>query len=235
MGLVRFLAFAVLLVALLVFVVVPVVASPLLTQMVRDMGLEADELEVSIESFDPSLFAGRTAKLRMQGTNVVLSPALVEELDLTFGQVAFVERTFESIRGELRGVRVDAGGLTLNVSSVQISGPAREASVAVHFNAQEAEEMLRDAARRAGIGLEEVRFVDGGVRVGLAGTEVRARVDVLGGALVLQPQAGPPMLLLQPAPSDPWRLSEAYVSSSGITVNGIVDATRLAQHLPVGP
>jgi hypothetical protein len=39
-GVIRFLAFAVLLVALLVFVVAPAVASPVLSQMVRDMGLQ---------------------------------------------------------------------------------------------------------------------------------------------------------------------------------------------------
>jgi hypothetical protein len=61
------------------------------------------------------------------------------------------------------------------------------------------------------------------------GIEVGASVSVEGGALVLRPQFGPPIVLLQPATSDPWRLEEAYVSPAGITVRGTFDATRLAE------
>ena len=46
---------------------------------------------------------------------------------------------------------------------------------------------------------------------------------------MLTPQIGPPIVLIQPATSDPWRLEEAYVSPSGITVRGTVDATWVAK------
>ncbi|HUG47763.1 MAG TPA: hypothetical protein VMP67_05055 [Candidatus Limnocylindria bacterium] len=228
----RFLVFAALLVALLVFVVVPVVASPLLTQMVRDMGFQADELEVTIDSFDPALFGGRASRLRVQSGSVALSPATVEQLDLTFQDVSFFERTFENVRGELRGVVVTAGGVTVRVSSVQVDGPARAAQASGNFTAQESEQLVRLAAERAGIRLDSVRFVDGGLRVGVAGVETGARIEVSSGALVLMSDFGPAVVLLQPAPSDPWRLSEAYVASTGVTVIGLVDAARLTAALP---
>jgi hypothetical protein len=224
----------VLLVALLVFVVAPAVASPLLTQMVRDMGLRADDVEVTIEAFDPCLFAGRSQKLRVQATNAVLTPATVEYLDLSFGDVSFFDRSFDSVRGELRGVVLTAGGLTLKVSSLQVSGPASEAQAVAQLTAAETEQVVRSAAQRAGLQLDTVRFVDGGLRVSLAGLETGARVDVAGGALVLTPEIGPPVLLLQPAPPDPWRLTEAYVTPAGVTINGVVDAARLASQLPAG-
>ncbi|CAN5709178.1 hypothetical protein BH23CHL7_BH23CHL7_23400 [soil metagenome] len=234
-GLFRFLAFVVLLVSLLVFVVVPAVASPLLTQMVRDMGLEADDLRVSIGSFDPALLGGRTSELRIVGTNVLLTPATVEHLDLTFGDVSFIERTFATVRGQLSGVALSTGGVTLRVSSVQVDGPAREARATGHFSAEESELLVRSAAERAGIRLDAVRFVAGGLRVNVGGLEAEVRVSVQGGALVLDTGDGPPILLLQPAPAEPWRLSEAYVTSTGIAVNGLIDATRLTQHLAGAP
>jgi hypothetical protein len=73
--------------------------------------------------------------------------------------------------------------------------------------------------------------VDGGLRLSLAGVEVRAGISVEGGALVLRPGIGGPILLFQPNPSDPWRLSEAYVSPSGITVRGTIDASRIASQI----
>jgi len=234
-GLIRFVVFAAVLVALLVFVVVPVLASPVLTQMVRDMGLQADDLEVSIDSFDPALFGGRASKVRVVGDNVALGLATVDEMNLTFGNVAFLERTFQTLSGELRGVTVNAGGVTLRVSSVQVDGPADEARATGHFSAAEAERLVHTAAARAGIRLEAVRFVEGGLRVSLAGIRTGARAYVQGGALVLAPDIGPPMVLLQPVPTDPWRLSEAYVTRTGIVVRGVVDATRLMEHLPLRP
>jgi hypothetical protein len=234
-GFIRFFVFAAVLVALLVFVVVPVVASPVLTQIVRDMGLQADDLDVSIDSFDPALLAGRATRVRLQGSNVALGPATVERLDLGLGNVSFVERNFETLRGELRGVTVTAGGVTLRVSSVQVDGPAAAARATGHFTAAESEQLVRTAAQRAGLRLDRVRFVEGGLRVSIGGVETGARADVQGGALVLDPDIGPPVVLLQPAPTDPWRLSEAYVTSTGIAVSGVVDATRLTEHLPLGP
>lgn len=234
-GVIRFLAFAVLLVALLVFVVAPAVASPLLSQMVRDMGLAADDVEVTIEAFDPSLFAGRSQKVRVRASSAILYPATIEQLDLTFGDVSFFERTFQTVRGELRGVVLTAGGLALSVSEVTLGGPAHEVQAAARLTAAETEEMVHSAAQRVGIVLDDVRFAGGGLRVTLSGVEVAARVDVAGGALVLTPEAGPQLLLLQPAPADPWRLTEAYVTSDGITINGAVDASRLAQQLPGAP
>jgi hypothetical protein len=234
-GVIRFLAFAVLLVALLVFVVAPAVASPVLSQMVRDMGLAADDVEVTIETWDPSLLAGRSQKVRVQATNAIIHPATIRSLDLVFGQVSFFERSFQTVRGDMSGVVLTAGGLTISVSSVSLGGPANEAQAAARMSAAETEALVHSAAQRAGIVLDDVRFGGDGLRVTLGGLETGARVDVAGGALVLTPEVGPPVVLLQPAPPDPWRLTEAYVTADGITVNGVVDAQRLTEHLPGAP
>ena len=227
----RFAAFSVFMVGLLVFVVVPAVASPMLTQMVRDVGLRGDDLNVSIEYFDPSLLGGNAESLTIRGRNVELPPALVGNLDLRFGNVSLIDRTFETITGQLDNVTLAAGGLTVQVASVQVDGPAAAALATGRFSADQTELLVEGAARRAGLELEDVRLVDGGLRMSLAGLETGAGIAVQGGALVLSPEAGPAVLLMQPAPSDPWRLSEAFVSSSGVTVRGVFDATTLAGDL----
>jgi hypothetical protein len=234
-SLLRFAAFAVVVVGLLVFLVVPVLASPVLTQMVREMGLEADDLDVSIEYFDPSLFAGRTDSLRIRASNASIPPATVGTLDVTFGDVSFVDRTFETVRGELGDVVVVASGLSFSVDSIQVGGPANAALATGRLTEAQSEDLVRAAAQRVGVVLDDVRFVGDGLRIRTGDRETPARLAVRGGALVLELDAGPPVLLLQPAPADPWRLTEAYVTERGITIAGLVDAMRLAQRIGAMP
>lgn len=217
-----------LLVGLLIFVVLPAVASPLLTQMLRERGLRGDDLNVSVAYFDPALLTGRAAEITIRGRNVELPPALVGDLELTFGDVSFVERSFESIRGTLADVSLAAAGLTVKVSTVDVEGPSDAAVASGEFNATETQQLVEHAARRAGLPIDSVNLVDGGLRLRLGSLETTARVAVAGGALVLQPEIGQPVVLLQPEPSDPWRLTEAFVSPGGVTVIGTLDAATLA-------
>ena len=213
----------------LVFLVVPALISPMLTQQVRDMGVKADDLKVSIDTFDPALLSGRAGHVRVEGTNVRIGRATVGELDLTLGDVSFFDRSFRSLNGQLDDVAVTAGGMSASADEVHVSGPADDATATGRFDSQQSEDMIKAAARRVGVPLDDARLVDGGLRLTVFdGIEVGAGISVEGGALVLRPEIGPPIVLLQPATSDPWRLEEAYVSPAGITVRGTFDATRLA-------
>jgi len=232
--LLRFVAFFVLLVGLGVFVVLPAVASPLLTQAVRDMGVQAEHLKVTVHTFDPALLSGRAGTLRVEGRNVSLGLATVGQLDLTFGRVSIFDRSFESLAGRLEDVVVVAGGVRAEAMRVEVDGPADTARATGHFDAEQSAAMVALAAERAGLTFDEVRLVDGGLHLRIGSIDIRAGIAVDGGALTLHPEQGLPIVLLQPAASDPWRLIEAYVSPSGVTVLGMVDATRLAQRMPGG-
>lgn len=231
LGLIRFVIFAGLLVGVLVFVGVPLVAVPLLEQSIRDLGLRSDTLSVSIDTFDASLLTGNARELRVQATNVDLAPASVGSLNLTFGRVSLLDRGFETVRGELADVTLRAGGLALAVASVRIDGPAGAATATGRMTDQQTSELISQAARHEGIALDGVTVAGGRLELRNGRLIVRADVAVRGGALVLEPEQGPAVVLLQPAPADPWRLSEAWLSNGGLNVRGIVDAGRLAQRL----
>jgi hypothetical protein len=225
-----FVLFLVVVASALVFVVVPALISPALTQYVRDMGVKADDLKVSVDTFDPALLSGRAGHVRVEGTNVQIGRATVGQLDLTLGGVSFFDRSFGSVDGQLDDVALAAGGVSASADEVDLTGPAGRATATGRLDSQQSEDMIKAAARRAGVPLGDARLVDGGLRLTVGGgIEVGAGISVEGGALILRPQIGPPILLLQPATSDPWRLEEAYVSPTGITVRGTVDAARLAQ------
>ena len=211
------------------FLAVPLVINPMLTQTVRDMGVKADDLKVSVGALDPALLSGRASNVHVHGTNVAIGRAVVGELDLTLGDVSFLDHTFGSVNGELNDVAVSAGGISASADEVGVAGPSNEATAIGKFDSQQSEDLVKAAAKRFGVQLDDAQLVDGGLRLTVGGLQVGAGISVEGGALVLTPQIGPPILLIQPATSDPWRLEEAYVSPGGITVRGTVDAARLAK------
>ncbi len=220
---------------LLAVVGVPLLLAPVLTQMVRDAGVRGGELHVSVGWFDPSLFSGRAGELNIEGRDVTLGPASVGGLDLSLLDASLSDQTFEGVRGNLRDVEMTTGGIRVQVARVEIDGPASAANVASHFTPMQGADIVRQAADRAGVNLDSVAFVDGGLRVTIAGITTRAGIGVEGGGLVLKPGAGPSILLLAPVPSDPWRLSEAWVSPEGITVRGVVNAAALARWATTNP
>jgi hypothetical protein len=231
-GFVRFICFFGVLVAVLGLVVLPLVAGPILTGMVRNMGVRSDTLRVSVELFDPLLVIGRPRAVHMAATGVDLSPAGIGSFELTLGGVSLFDRTWQTVDGELRDISVTTGGETFTVGSVRVNGDADAAQATARLSAPEIEELIRYAARREGLPLDDVELTDEGVRVTIDGVEGNGRVEVRGGALVLLPGTGTGGIpLLQPAPSDAWQLEEAWISDDAVNVRGIVDTTRLARQV----
>jgi len=231
-GFLRFLAFFAVLAAVLVLVVVPLAAGPLLTQMVRDQGVRSSNLAVTVALFDPTILFGRSRSMHVSADDVDMSDATIGSLELTLNDISFFDQTWEQVDGEIRDIRVTTGGQTFVVDTLTVSGPADAANATVRLSADETESLIRFAAEREGLRIDDVAFSDTGVRVDLAGVQADARLDVRGGALVLVPPSGEGgVALIQPAPSDPWQLSEAWVSDEGLNLRGTVDTTRLVQNV----
>jgi hypothetical protein len=229
-GFLRFLVLFVLLGGFLVFIALPLAAGLVLTQTVRDMGLRSDSLQVTLALFDPSLMFGRSRSMHISAGNVELTPGGVGTLELTLGDVSLFDRTWGSIDGEISGLSLTTGGQTFTVGSVHVGGDAESAIATARMSASEAEALILFAAEREGVPLQSVHVGDDGVRVRAHGAEANARLEVRGGALVLLPGTGDGGVpLIQPAPSDAWRLEEAWISDDGLNVRGTVDTTRLAE------
>ena len=194
----RFVTLFVLLVAGFVLLVLPFLLSPLLTQMVRDSGLRAATLDVTVAALDPTLLLGRSRLVRLVATDVDASPARIGRMDIAVGDASYFDR------------------------------PAEAASAVATLTPDQTESLVRMAARRAGVKVDSVTVGDTGVVVNVDGVEEQARLAVQGGALLLDPGVGGAIVLLQPAPSDPWALQEAWISPDGLNVRGTVDMERLA-------
>ncbi len=216
--------------AVLVFVVVPLLAGPILTQMVRDAGVRSNNLAVTVALFDPSLLFGRSRSMHISADEVDISPAGVGSIELTLGDVSFFDQTWATVDGEIRDIRLTTGGQTFAVDTLTVDGPADSANATARLSAAQTEALIRFAAEREGLRIDDVRFSDTGVHVSLRGVAADAQLDVRGGALVLVPPGGQGgIALIQPAPSDAWQLSEAWVSDEGLNLRGVVDTRRLVE------
>lgn len=230
-GFLRFLAFFVLLLAGFVLLVLPFLLSPLLTQLVRDAGLRSGTLDVTVAPLDPTLVLGRARQVTLVATDVDMPPARIGRVDVTVGEASYFDRTFQTVRGEMIDVSLTMGGDTVDIATINIDGPSEAAAATAVLDAAQTERLIRLAARRVGIEVTNVLVSETGVTVNAAGVEARARLAVQGGALLLDPGVGVAVVLLQPAPSDPWSLSEAWITRDGLNVRGTVDVRRIAHEL----
>lgn len=230
-GLLRFLAFFGLLLAGFVLLVLPFLLSPFLTQLVRDAGLRSGTLDVTVAPIDPTLVLGRARQVTLVATDVDMAPARIGRVDVAVGDASYFDRTFQTVSGEMTDVSLTMGGDTVDIGAITIDGPSDAAATMAMLDAAQTERLIRLAARRVGIDVTDVLVSETGVTVTAAGVEARARLAVQGGALLLDPGVGVAVVLLQPAPSDPWSLSEAWITREGLNVRGTVDVRRIAREL----
>lgn len=230
-GFLRFVAWFVLLVAGFVLVGLPLLIGPLLTGTVRDMGVRSDTLDVSVALFDPGLILGRSRQVTIDATNIDLAPATIGSFHLGLGNVDYFERSFESVSGELTEVRLVMGNNTVSAASATVVGTADAATITAHFAADEVVQLVKIAAARNGLTIQDVTVTASGVRVTVQGIEADARLQVRGGALLINPGVGGPQVLLQPEPSDPWRLTDVWFSDGGMNLSGTVDVADIARSL----
>ena len=228
----RFLVFFALLVGVFVLVVLPLLLGPFLTQMVRNAGLQSDTLSVSVAPFDPTLLLGRARKVTLIATGVKASPATIGSVNLAIGDASYFDRSFQTVSGELDDVSLTVnGGDDVHVGSISVDGPAIAASATAHLSASDTNLLIRYAARRAGLTIDDVTINDTGVAVKVGGVDSTAQLAVTGGALVLNPGVGDTIVLMQPKPSDPWQLQEAWVDSSGLNVRALVDVQQITDKI----
>ncbi len=230
-GFLRFVAWFAVLVAGFVLVGLPLLVGPLLAGTVRDMGLRANTIDVSVALFDPGLVLGRSRQVTIDATNVDMAPATIGSIRLGLGDVHYFERSFQSVSGEISDVRLVMGNDTVSAASATIAGTANAATVTARFAADQVAQLLTIAAARNGVTLHNVTVTNSGVRVTVRDIEVDAQLLVRGGALLLDAGVGGPQVLLQPKPSDPWRLDDVWFSDGGMNLTGTVDIAEIARDL----
>jgi hypothetical protein len=227
----------VLAVAVLAFVVVvglPAAAAGIFTAGVSAAGLKADDTVVTVTSDPPTDLLGLHAdRVRLRATHATFRGLEIGSLDVSFRDVALVDRTARVVDGRLSEVTVpDVGGRAMTLAAITLAGGGETVTATTTIAGAAAERLLADAiAAKVGARPTAVTLAaPNAVTVKLLVT-VHATLAVTGaGDLVARltdgPDIGLTVVLLHGGTDLPIRLTSVRVTDSG--------DLRLAGELSVG-
>lgn len=235
-GLIRFALFSTILIALLVFVALPLVSQSLVTSAVRDAGLQADEVDINVDLLGLGIFSGRAPSVHVVADDVTVPRALIGHLDLTLTDVSMADRTFASVNGTLDEVRViGPQGLPFIIDRIDLDGPAENTRARGQLALSQAEAFIELVTRDAGIDVDQVTLADEHLVMEKDGRSTEADLRVDGDALILEQQGAEPVVLLAPAPSEHWSLQDVRVSADGLRIDIVVNARDIADGIAGQP
>lgn len=189
-------------------------------------GIEADSTTVTVSADPPPrLLTLKADSIRIQATNLTYRGLRSTSADITLRDVAFVERTFGTVDGTLKGVRFQPEtGPELGVPLVHLNGPADRIRASLTLPAADAE-ALAAAAVEGAIGITPQRVTLIGpdrVQVEVGGLTVVARLGLRDdGALILEAPSGSPIgsiALVVPGRDMPFRVESFEIADGGLVI-----------------
>lgn len=234
-GCLSFLVFAAVLVAALAWFGVPPAADWLLTQVVR--GSISGDVRAHVTSDPPPrLLLLHADTLQIEGSGVTLPGGSISaaSLSLTLTDVDLLSRDASQVDGRLVDVTVAAAGLAggpLPIRAVTLSGPPDNLAAVVTVDASTAIAIARaEASRLTGAASAEVSLVaPASLRIAVAGQVTLARLMVVGGSLVAQPESGTigAITIVDGSSLGPLHLTAVQVTGSSVILTGRLDRAAL--------
>ena len=233
MGLLKFLLVMSVLIAVLVFFVLPAVAGPILTGLARNAGIGGTDVTVDVEAGGAQLLGGGADGLRVRGRDLTVEGIVIGGYDVTLGRVALFDRRFETVKGTLSDVRLGGtGARALQVRTLALEGPADAARASGRVERADAERMIADAVRRAGLPVGDVDLRDGHVELEAGGRRLTAELAVADGRLLARLPNGRSVELMRAGRADAWRLDDVDVRADGLAVRATIDLQSIARDMP---
>jgi hypothetical protein len=219
-----FLAFVfVLLAALAVaaLVIVPIVVRPIVADTVRAALPFGDQpVNVDVELNPVGLLSGTIDRIHVTGTGLRAEGAVIGELDMTLTNVSTTDHRFRTASGRLRNVELPfVQSSTLTITSIELDGPYGDVAAMALLDVRASLAVIGNAFADAGIAVEGLELIDGGIAFSILDQRVEVPLAVDAGALVLPDVLGGPLVVVEPGPDDPWRLTGVRVTRSGFEID----------------
>jgi hypothetical protein len=194
-------------------------------------GFDADTSTVTVESDPPlKLLTLNADTLRIQATNVAFRGVEAASADITLSDVAVIDRSFQTLKGTLKGVRFKPEhGAELGVPLVQVSGTPDKVRATLDLPAADAEALAVTAVEDAvGITPSSVVFAaPDRVRVTAGSLIVNGRLALKDdGSLVLVAPSGSDLgsvELVSPGVELPVRVESFKIVDGGLILVATVD------------
>ena len=221
-----FLAFAAVLIALVVGLLVPTLVAPMVVSAVRDaspFGEQPLDVEADVDAI--GLIRGFVGEIRVSGTDLVKDEVRIGKLAVTINGAGIGDHDFAAISGGLQRVSVSMGGQPLTVDRIELSGASEAVTAVAHLDYAASIAFLEWSFADAGLTVSDIELVDGGLSLVTFEQRVELAVGAEDGALVVPDILGAGRLdLLMLRPDDQWRITGASVTPNGIEIQALVDA-----------
>ncbi len=235
-GCLSFVLFAVLLIGLLAWFVLPAIAGPLVVAGFAAAGLRGTDTQATVTADPPlELLALHADRVRIRSSDVTLQDLHATSLDVTIADVGLLDRTFATIDGTLEGVSATtAEGSTVDVPSVRVTGTASVTNASFLLPTSLVADLAASAADRAtGRQPDSVRLVAPDVvEFAVAGTTLDGTIAVdPSGDLIVEPSGPdarlPALILVTAASVEPLALESVRVVDAGVQVEARVDLAAI--------
>ena len=220
-----FFGFVVLLLAALAvaaLVLLPIVVRPMVADAVRGASPFGDApLEVEVDINPVSLLLGTVDRIRVTGVGLQAEGADIAALDLTLTDVETGSHRFREASGRLTGVALPFVQATpLVIETIELSGGSGNLVATAIFDLRGTLALIGNAFAEAGIAVDSLEVVEGGVAFAFFDQRVVVPVGADGGELVIPDVAGAgPLVIVAPGPDDPWRITGVAIGPTGMEVD----------------
>lgn len=208
------------------FAAAPFVARPLVVTGVRAaLPFPADQLEIDASVETLGLLRGTIDRIHITGSDVVSSGSTIARLDVTLARVSIGDQSFESIEGDLDGVVLGRpDGTRIGLDRVSLAGPSSEVRAEALLGREATIELARAALSGAGLPIDGIELVDGGLRITVLGQLTVVAIGVVDASITIAGSiAGVSIALFGPAAGDPWRITGVSTGLGGLVVHAVVD------------
>lgn len=220
-----FLGFAFLLLAALAvaaLLIVPMVARPIVVDAVRAaLPFRDQPVDVEVQLNPVALMLGTIDRVHVTGKALEAEGAVIGDLDITVMDVSTSSHRFRAVEGLLRDVQLPyVAGTPIAITSIELDGKYGNVAATARLDVRASLALIGNAFGDAGIPLESLELVDGGVAFSVLGQRVEVPLEVDEGALVLADVAGGgPMTIVEPGPDDPWHLTAVRATVGGFEID----------------
>ena len=225
-SLIGFLLFSAVLISILVFVAGPVVARPLVANVVRSaLPFDGGDLDVAVDVDGVDLLTGHVRAIRVSGERLVAGDATIGSLDLTARRVGLLSRDVADVTGSIEDLTIALeGGRSVTMASVDLSGPPSDVTAIATVAPAGAASLVAATLADAGLAIDGIALTDEGFELELLGQRTTVSPTVVDGAVVLPSMMGSdPVPILAQADGDPWRITALTTSATGLQVEASID------------
>lgn len=216
------LVLAAVVVALIVVVGLPAVAAGVLTAGVRAAGLQSNDLTVNVSSDPPwDLLLLHADRVRIRATSATYQNLQIGALDVTMTHVALIDRTVDTVGGQLTGVTVpNVAGRPLGLPAITLSGGGADVMASTTIAAVDAQTLVAaEIANVIGVNLpaSAVHLSSPNrvtVKSGTMTLSATLAIDANGNLVATAPSL-PAVTVLRAGEDIPLRLTSVKVDAAG--------------------